>query len=189
MISVIIPIYNAEKFLERCLSSILAQSYCNYEVIMVDDGSYDRSANICKKYVQADQRFVYEYKANGGVSSARNYGINICEGQYISFVDADDYVSPLFLERLYNVMQLTKSDVCYCHAHDIDAAGDAVGMAENKSNDSYHVMKPEDYDWMNYEDAHFVAWGGGYTIREQWKIFFSRKISVWEKIQYGFQKS
>lgn len=92
-ISVIVPVYNVEKYIGTCLESLRKQSYKNYEVIVVDDGSTDNTAEICENVAQKDKRFRICYKKNGGVSSARNYGLNNVTGEYICFVDSDDYVS------------------------------------------------------------------------------------------------
>ena len=105
-ISIVVPVFNTEKYLERCVDSILAQTYANIEVILVDDGSRDLSAAICDRYAQNDIRVKVIHKANGGLSSARNAGIDVASGEYIGFVDSDDYISPdmyaLLAERLNN---------------------------------------------------------------------------------------
>lgn len=92
--SIVIPIYNTGKYLRDCLDSIMAQSYVDFEAIMVDDGSEDGSAAICKEYAERDHRFTYCYKENGGVSSARNAGIEIANGEWLLFVDSDDQLLP-----------------------------------------------------------------------------------------------
>lgn len=100
LVSIIIPIYNAESFLDQCLRSIQKQSYPNLEVILVNDGSTDRSKSICDQYVQMDQRFRVIHKPNGGVSSARNIGLDHAKGDKIVFIDADDYVNESYIEDL-----------------------------------------------------------------------------------------
>lgn len=99
-ISIIVPIYNAEDYLDRCLESIFEQSFTSYEVILVDDGSTDSSPLICDRYSATDPRFRTVHKENGGVSSARNAGINLAKGEYIMFVDSDDTLLPDALERM-----------------------------------------------------------------------------------------
>ena len=93
MISIIIPVYNAEKTLKECVDSILTQSYRNFELILVDDGSKDTSPKICDEYASQDKRIIVIHKQNGGVSSARNTGLNIAKGEWITFIDADDYIT------------------------------------------------------------------------------------------------
>ena len=92
-VSLILPIYNMEKFLERCVDSILAQTYDNLEIILVNDGSKDRSDEICKKYASLDQRVIYVSQKNGGLCAARNAGLDHASGDYIIFIDPDDYVA------------------------------------------------------------------------------------------------
>ncbi|QGS69684.1 glycosyltransferase [Oceanobacillus sp. 143] len=99
-ISIIVPIYNVEKYLEACLNSILAQSYFDFELILVNDGSLDRSGEICDLYAEKDNRIRVIHKMNGGVSSARNKGINTANGKYIGFVDPDDTILPTMFELL-----------------------------------------------------------------------------------------
>ena len=98
LVSVIIPVYNAEKFLARTINFVLAQTYKNFELLLVDDGSKDKSAEICQQYVEKDERVKYFYKTNGGVSSARNFGIEKATGEYIAFMDNDDEIKPDYLE-------------------------------------------------------------------------------------------
>lgn len=97
MISIIVPIYNAEQYLRRCIDSILAQSYTDFELLLIDDGSKDASGDICDEYAAKDTRVHVFHKENGGVSSARNLGLDNAQGEYITFCDADDYVSTEWL--------------------------------------------------------------------------------------------
>lgn len=100
MISIIIPIYNAEKWLKECLESIFQQSYKDFEVLMVDDGSKDGSKSICREFTEKDRRFLYFYQDNAGVSVARNTGLSHSKGEWISFVDSDDMVDPFYLDEM-----------------------------------------------------------------------------------------
>ena len=102
LVSIIIPVYNAEKYLRQCLDSILALEYQDYEVIMVDDGSKDSSYKICEEYAAKDNRFHFYHKENGGVSSARNFGIQNSSAPWITFVDSDDYVTAGYLNGIDN---------------------------------------------------------------------------------------
>lgn len=111
LISIVIPIYNAEKYLEECLNSIKNQTYKNIEVIMVNDGSKDDSEMICKRFSEDDARFRYFTKVNGGVSSARNLGLDNVKGDYITFIDADDWIAEKHLELLINSIKKTNSDI------------------------------------------------------------------------------
>lgn len=113
-ISFIVPIYNVEEYLERCLDSICNQTYQNIEIILVNDGSTDKSEEICKKYLLKDKRIKYIKKNNGGVSSARNVGIENTTGEYICFVDSDDYINEKFAEIFLNVLLCKNSDIVIC---------------------------------------------------------------------------
>lgn len=100
MISVIVPVYNVEKFIGKCIESIIGQTYKNLEIILVDDGSTDMSGKICDKYREVDNRIIVVHKPQGGVSTARNCGMDLAKGSYIAFLDSDDYFAPDALEYL-----------------------------------------------------------------------------------------
>lgn len=103
LISVIVPIYNAEEYLDRCVMSILNQTYKNLEIILVNDGSTDGSPQKCDNYANNDSRIKVIHKSNGGVCSARNAGLDICQGEYIGFVDSDDWIDPIMYEKLLSL--------------------------------------------------------------------------------------
>lgn len=111
LISIIVPVYNVEKYLNRCVESILAQTYDNLEIILVDDGSPDNCGNICDEYAKKDSRIIVLHKTNGGLSDARNRGINIAKGKYIGFVDSDDYIEKDMFEILYNLCKENNADI------------------------------------------------------------------------------
>lgn len=111
LISVIVPVYNVEKYINRCIDSVLKQTYKNIEIILVDDGSTDDSGKICDEYAKKDKRIVVIHKENGGLSDARNAGIDIATGLYISFIDSDDYVENNYIEILYNSIIKNKTDM------------------------------------------------------------------------------
>ena len=111
LISVIIPVYNAEQYLDRCLQSVLDNTYQNLEIILVDDGSRDGSGAICDRYAERDSRFVVIHKNNAGTAAARNDALAIARGDYIAFCDNDDYISPYFYEYMLRAMEETGADV------------------------------------------------------------------------------
>lgn len=113
-VSIIIPVYKAEKNISRCIDSILKQSYENLEVILIDDGSPDDSGKICDKYSEIDKRIKVIHKKNGGVSSARNAGLKIATGDYIGFVDADDYIEADMYSHLIDLIQKSNADLVIC---------------------------------------------------------------------------
>ena len=114
LISIVVPIYNVEKYLHRCVDSLLNQTYGNYEIILVDDGSTDDSLEICDEYRLKDKRVQVIHQDNGGLSRARNSGIKIAKGEYIAFVDSDDWVSEYYLETLINTARNTGADIVEC---------------------------------------------------------------------------
>ena len=115
LISIIVPIYNSENYIKKCLDSILAQTYSNLEVILIDDGSTDNSYNICKDYQKKDNRIVLLQQKNAGVSRARNHGLEVAKGEYIGFVDSDDYIEPEMYEILLNSIIESNSKIAICN--------------------------------------------------------------------------
>ena len=113
-VSIIIPVYNAEQYLSRCLDSILKQTYSNIEIILVDDGSEDKSSYLCDRYAILDRRIKAYHKSNEGVSIARNYGIENCNGEYIVFVDSDDYLISECIETLVKLVRNEEESVLGC---------------------------------------------------------------------------
>lgn len=122
VISIIVPIYNAELYLTRCLESILKQNFSNFEAILIDDGSPDNCGAICDDYAAKDKRFRVIHQANFGVSNARNKGLAIAKGEYIGFVDPDDYIDASMYEKMYNKLINTGSDMVVCDYYKLEAA-------------------------------------------------------------------
>lgn len=113
-VSVIVPVYNIEKYLRECLDSIASQTLDNIQVLMIDDGSTDSSASICKEYEEKYDGFEYYYKENGGTATARNVGLKNAKGEYIGFVDSDDYIEPEMFEKMYYAAKRDNSDIVLC---------------------------------------------------------------------------
>ena len=111
LISVIIPVYNVKDYIRECIDSVLAQTYTELEILLVDDGSTDDSGRICDEYAEKDTRILVIHRKNGGLSAARNSGIRECRGEYVSFIDSDDAVSPIFIERLYDMCLESGCDI------------------------------------------------------------------------------
>lgn len=114
MISIIIPIYNTEKYLKRCIDSVLNQTYKDIEVLLIDDGSKDNSGMICDEYTTIDNRVKVFHKPNQGVSAARNMGLDTAKGDYIGFVDSDDYIEPEMYEKMLAAITEENAQVCCC---------------------------------------------------------------------------
>lgn len=113
MVSVIIPVYKVEKYLRQCVDSVLNQTYTDLEIILVDDGSPDRCGEICDAYAKKDTRVIVIHKENGGLSDARNAGMNIAQGEYIYFLDSDDYIKPDAIECLVNIADKEHADIVF----------------------------------------------------------------------------
>ena len=114
MISVIVPVYNVETYLKECLDSLLAQTCEDLEVIMVDDGSTDSSGRVCEEYAACYDHFHVIHKENQGLGMARNTGLQYVTGDYVTFLDSDDYLAPDCLERLYETLEAEQADYCKC---------------------------------------------------------------------------
>lgn len=114
MISIIVPVYRVEEYIKECIDSILAQTYTDLEIILVDDGSPDNCGNICEDYSKKDERIKVIHKSNGGLSDARNAGIKAAKGEYIGFVDSDDWIEPNMYETLYKACSTNNADIAIC---------------------------------------------------------------------------
>lgn len=132
-ISVIVPVYKAEPYLHRCVDSLLAQTFQDFEVLLVDDGSPDRSGEICDEYAQKDSRVRVFHKENGGVSSARQYGMDHAQGEYTIHADPDDWVEPTMLEELYQKAKEEDADMVICDFY-----------VDEKGETHYQAQKPSD---------------------------------------------
>ena len=114
VISVIVPVYKVEKFLDRCINSIIQQTFTNLEIILVDDGSPDRSGEICDEWKMKDKRIRVIHKENGGLSDARNKGLDVATGDYVAFIDSDDWIDPDMFQLLYDATQKYQADIAEC---------------------------------------------------------------------------
>ena len=126
IISVIVPVYNVEKYLAKCLDTILAQTFSNIEIICVNDGSTDNSRKILAQYAQKDSRVKIVDKKNGGLSSARNAGMKVATGEFYSFIDSDDWIEETMLEKLYNSMVSLNTDISICAVHQYDETNQKI---------------------------------------------------------------
>lgn len=132
LISVVVPIYGVEKYLDKCVASIVNQTYPHLEIILVDDGSPDGCGALCDEWVKRDNRIKVVHKENGGLSDARNAGIPYATGEYISFVDSDDYLDSTFYERLYTTMQETGAEIVECATRYVGENGSELKIRPSK---------------------------------------------------------
>lgn len=141
LITVIVPVYNVEQYLDKCVDSILSQTYSNIEVVLVDDGSTDDSGKMCDEYKKKDNRIVVIHQTNQGLSGARNSGIDIAKGVYITFIDSDDYVSKKYIEFLYTMICDNSADIASCKEKKFYEVSDIV--EEDVVKSSVQIYKKE----------------------------------------------
>lgn len=145
LISVVVPIYNVEKYLRRCVESIRCQTYSNLEIILVDDGSPDSCGKICDAYRNTDNRIKVIHKKNGGLSDARNVGIKIAQGEYITCIDSDDFISPFFIDNLWTAIQESKCEIATSWFVDYYEGDDITESKKLDINDVQILNKEEFY--------------------------------------------
>lgn len=139
-VSVVVPVYNVEPYLDKCLNSLLNQSFEDFEVIIVNDGSPDKSALIIEKYVELNSKVFKSFtKKNGGLSDARNYGLKHVKGKYVTFVDSDDYVEKDYLRKLYNKIEGEDLDIVACNINEISIRGEKK-LYENVKNEQDYII-------------------------------------------------
>ena len=185
MISIIIPIYNVEKYLEKCLDSILNQTYKNLEIILIDDGSTDNSPNICNSYCEKDKRIKIIHKNNEGVSSARNKGIELSKGKYIVFIDSDDYVSNEHIEVLYDCIISNNVDLVISNL--IDISEDGI-ILNNEEKESFLMNKDQCLKELLSEDNFYhLCCGNIYRKDLLEKIRFNCKYRIAEDLDFLYR--
>lgn len=173
LVSIIIPVYNVEKYLDRCIQSVLQQSYANIEILLINDGSADQSGKICDNYI-GDKRIHVFHQTNKGVSEARNKGLDIAKGEYIAFVDSDDYVSPFFVSHTVKKIQTANADIVL------------FNFAEIKQNNIVSSESPDLKKWNKQlqEGSNEIC---NLLIADcipnfMWNKLYKR--AVWEKIRF-----
>ena len=172
-VSVIVPVYQAEKYLHRCIDSILSQTFTDWECILVDDGSPDRSGAICDEYAQKEDRIRVIHKENGGVSSARNVALGIITGKWLTFVDSDDCLYPNALQRWVEVAEQNNLDLIQCHFNREYKEGQVAGEATE-------VLTAAQYaDSENYLTC---VWGNLFksSIVKEHSLRFDEKVGLGE---------
>lgn len=158
-LSIIVPVYKVEKQLERCIRSILNQSFTNFELILVDDGSPDRCGEICDEYEKKDKRIKVIHKKNGGLSDARNAGLNIAKGKYIGFVDSDDIIHSEMYERMYNCITKYNVDIVQCKFRKFKSIEDINKFSNIKdANIEYYTSKEAIIDMIDNNKINVNTW-------------------------------
>ena len=201
LISVIVPVYQTEKYLPRAIDSVLAQTVQNWELLMIDDGSQDSSGFICDEYARNDLRIKVIHKTNGGVSSARNAALAVAQGEYVIFLDSDDCLSPFMLEYLLDAIQKNDCDIAQCNYLDFSGSFPDFG-AVPKSNIAKILPLEKVLDHL--EEMNFIVmWNKLYKrslfdgvafkgriheeIATAFKIYFkAEKVAVLDTVLYGY---
>ena len=150
LITVIIPVYNIERYIEKCIRSVIGQTYKNLEIILVDDGSNDNSGLICDKYAKEDSRIKVIHKKNGGLSDARNIAIDIAKGKYLTFIDGDDYVSFFYIETLYSLIN-EGYDISICGFKEVFEGGIDIDVNKRKKHKLLRMDASEALKTMLYQ--------------------------------------
>lgn len=162
-VSIIVPVFNVERYLPRCLESILAQTYQNIDVVLVDDGSTDGSGRICDEAASTDARFSVIHKANGGLSDARNYGLEVASGEWIFFLDSDDYISPYCIEAMLDVAHASEAEIAECRFVSVD---DSTSIEWKRPTGGYELHRqPEALErFLDYDGTWVMAWNKLYRM-------------------------
>ena len=157
LVSVIVPIYKVEKYIYRCIDSIINQTYKKLEILLIDDGSPDNCGKICEEYSKKDNRIKVIHKENGGLSDARNTGINIAKGNYLTFIDSDDYVAEDYVEFLLNLLKENEADMSACKHTVVYNEKKYKNLGTKK----YYIAEPKQiFEMLLYSDDFDVsAWG------------------------------
>lgn len=186
-ISVIVPVYNVEPYLHKCINSIINQTHKDFELILIDDGSPDSCGLICEDYAKRDRRIKVIHKENGGLSSARNSGIEVAKGKYIAFIDGDDYVHPNMLEVMYNTAEQHSSDMVVC---------DFVKVNENDDyeiNSSKSIKKIQHFTniralmqlFSNDHDDYITGAGNNVKWVVVWNKLYKRELFIYDRFYEG----
>lgn len=187
LVSVIVPIYNSGKFLRKCIDSLLIQSYQFLEIILIDDGSTDNSGDICKEYLKKDKRIKYFYKNNRGVSSARNMGLDVMTGEYVTFVDSDDYLEKNHIEDLLKDLLHEKADISICGYIREKEDGTIFDYTKGKKR----VLHPKEAVNLLFKIKGFqgFSWNKLFKskIINENKIKFNPEITIWEDMLFVLQ--
>ena len=184
-ISIIIPIYNVEKYLEKCLNTIINQTYKNLEIILIDDGSTDNSSTICDEYCEKDKRIKVIHKNNEGVSSARNKGIELSKGKYIVFIDPDDYVTDEHVEVLYDCIISNNVDLVISNLIDINEDGIILN---NEEKESFLMNKDQCLKELLSEDNFYhLCCGNMYRKDLLEKIRFNCEYRIAEDLDFLYR--
>lgn len=175
LISVIVPIYNVEEYLIKCIKSIINQTYQNLEILLIDDGSTDNCLKICNNLQKNDNRIRVYHKSNGGLSDARNYGVVRASGKYVCFVDSDDYIDAAMIEKLYMKIKKENADVCSC---------DVIAVSSNQESKVSRKYMSKMIDDVYYGNG--FVWNKMYKKKLIENILFDTTIHIYEDLLFNY---
>lgn len=197
LITIIVPIYNVEKYLDKCINSIIHQTYSNLEIILIDDGASDACPAKCDKWKEKDSRIIVVHKKNAGLGFARNSGLDIASGEYVMYIDSDDYIAPNMVEKLFETAKDTGSDTVYCGLTRIYTDGSEVAVPAAYNNQTFEGdeiidrvllemvgSRPEDKEDANLFMSVWHALYSMQIIREYSIRFPSERKIMCEDIMY-----
>ena len=186
LLSIIVPVYKVEKYLPRCLDSILAQTYKNIEVILIDDGSPDNSGAICDEYASRDSRIRAFHIENNGVSSARNFGLKKASGEYIGFVDSDDYIAPEMYEVLVNNLEEYNADISICGFSQEDTNGDFHRYWKEDILKSFNASEQIEY-LLDNKYYRCSIWDRIFKKEVLNNVSFHKDIKIYEDMLFDYE--
>lgn len=178
IVSVIIPVYNGENSVSGSLNSLLSQTYSDFEVVIIDDGSIDRTPEVIADHIEKDNRFSYTYQENAGVAAARNKGLELAKGDYICFLDADDFYEKDFIEKLVSKVKKESADVCYCGYNVVSPMDKHNKKTKFKSGD---ILL--DYI-LGTVSIHTTSWLVRKKLLQQYSIRFTDGVSWGEDFEF-----
>lgn len=179
LLSVIVPVFNTEKYLTRCLDSILGQTYTNLEVLCINDGSTDGSGRILEYYASADSRVVVLTQPNMGLFKTRNRGISACNGQYVAFVDSDDYIHPDMYKTMLDSMQKTDADLCICQWE-----SESIHPTETEGSPFYGVHHSLDFFHRYYLKNDYINFAVGTLCNK----VFRRDLIINARAEFSYSE-
>ena len=188
-ISIIVPVYNVEKYISENINSILSQACVDLELILVDDGSTDSSGNICDAYAKKDSRIKVIHQKNSGVSAARNTGIEIASGKYIVFIDSDDYLKPDYLSELYKAIISNPYSWCFCGFQEMDEKGAVLWDCLYQTDKEYDIFPFSEYGSVLHKKFASMLWNRIYEldIIKTYNIRFDETLSRSEDVLFNLE--
>lgn len=175
VVSVVVPIYNVEQYLERCLDSLLNQSYQNFEIVLVDDGSTDSSPGICDRYTNQKNKVITYHISNGGLGAARNYGVKMAKADLIAFVDSDDFVESRYLEDMVSLYEKYRADL-------------VITRIVRELENGKRIQRSKKYDdyLLNQKEAFFAVYSGKYVGWEAYGKLYKKELLLSNPFPSGY---